>query len=326
MGNFNFDFLKNVQVTAITPKAAKRVVADKLPTESDLRVFRSGKVYPSKAFAEKHQLEFAPKATLENPVDQGYGLDMFSSKDFSMLMTPLPREVVFVGFIPRGNAKISMWGTCSYEDDKVTPKASVFTQGSNSFAKKELVPMLSEVYGVDWERTEFVDFNVSEDPGHAIVSPNGRYAIPKTVSSGPRKGDLEDVSRRDIHLTILIPNSDFASVVPDVEESAPEVVVEDTVTEEEVQAIDVHDAVEVDVVTSELKATDPNESNGMFGSLPNVPAPTKPEAATPSIVGATDDVPTSNMFTDQPVSNDISYDEGGNWASDLAQTLPNNPE
>ena len=192
----NLDFLNNVELDTVAPKA--KVATPKLPVDADIRVFANGRVYPSEAFAKEFALEFVKKA-----VDSlsgttyvvGNGLDIFDSKRWGAIKGKLPQELIFISAVPKGVAKVDMWGSTSY-DDKGEPKASVLTQGSNTFAKKQLVPMLADIYGINWETTVYVDLKVDRE--HTISSPTGIYHLPKLISGGKHKGEDTYIRREFI--------------------------------------------------------------------------------------------------------------------------------
>lgn len=203
----NLDFLKNVKLEAVdkaTPKA--RVTVITLPEEADLRIFKNGRVYPSVAYAEKHALEFVPKENIadkdepEKLIIMGNGLDIFSSKDWSMI-GDIEQAILFCAVVPKSSPKVDMWASTKYEEDN-TPKASVFTQGTNTFAKTRLIPMLADVYGVNWDTTAFVDLKIVEE--QPMVSANGYYVVPKIVSTGNRKGQPDYIRRENLTVCPLV--------------------------------------------------------------------------------------------------------------------------
>ena len=192
-------FLKDIKLEAVVKSAPKsRTAAPTLPENADLRVFKNGKVFPSKAFAERAELEFVTKT---DGIVRGNGLDIFSSLDWGMIQGKLPQEVMFLAAVPKALAKVDMWASTKY-DESGTPKASVFTQGSNTFAKGQLIIMLTAVYGIDWEVTEYVDLEVVQDS--PIVSPTGVYHLPKTVTTGKYKGESTYIRRENINICPLI--------------------------------------------------------------------------------------------------------------------------
>lgn len=204
----NLDFLKDVEVEAIKKSAPKgKTSVPSLPTEADLRVFPNGKVFPSEAFAAKMNLEFQARKNVapegEDPQLEvvGNGLDIFRSSEWGMLKGALEQEVLFMCTVPKALAKVDMWGSTKYEEDG-SPKASVLTQGANTFAKKRLVPMIAEVYGINWDEALFVDLSFNEE--YPIVSPTGIYHLPKIVSTGEKKGTATYIRRENLTICPLV--------------------------------------------------------------------------------------------------------------------------
>lgn len=208
----DLSFLLDVKLEAVKKVAPKgRVIAPKLPENADLRLFANGRIYPSKAFAELANLEFMPKipatpkdgeeASDECTVVVGNGLEIFSSKDWGMIKGQLPQELIFCAPVPKTLPKVDMWASTKYDDDN-NPKASVFTQGANTFARERLVPMVADIYGINWEETEYVDFKVVADS--VMVSPNNLYHLPKIVSTGKDKGKADYIRRENLTVCPLI--------------------------------------------------------------------------------------------------------------------------
>lgn len=241
----NLDFLKDVKLDAVAKTAPKtKVSVDLIPEKADIRVFANGRVFPSKDFAKRWELEFEPKINIasegEEPIMDviGNGLDIFSSLDWGMIKGKLPEELIFCTAVPKRLAKVDMWASTKYTEDN-TPKASVFTQGLNTFAKERLIPMLTEVYKVNWDITEFVDLKVVEDS--VISSENGIYTIPKVVSTGPKKGQPDYIRRENLTICPLVvadvkfsekevaTTTDIIKTTTDIKEpSVEEIVEEDT--------------------------------------------------------------------------------------------------
>jgi hypothetical protein len=206
----DLSFLQNVEVEAVKKTAAKeRVSTPKLPEDADLRVFGNGNVYPSEKFAEENGLEFVAREIEASPVEGkkdklivgGNGLDVFSSLKWGAVMGKLPTEIVFLAVVSKSEAKVDMFASTKYNEDQ-TPKASVFTQGASVFSKKILVPMLAEIYNIDWETVLYVDLVVV--PENTMRSPNGVYQLPKIVSSGKFAGEDDYVRRENIDIMPLI--------------------------------------------------------------------------------------------------------------------------
>jgi hypothetical protein len=195
----DLSFLQNVQLEAVKKTAPKaKEAVSKLPETADIRVFGNGKVYPSEAFAAKHGLEFVPRV---DGKAVGNGLDIFSSKDWGMLIGRLPQELIFITVVPKELAKVDMWASTKYDENN-QPKASVFTQGASVFSKESLVPMIADVYGVNWDLVEYVDMTMSVD--NVISSPNGVYHLPKVVSTGALKGEATYIRRENLTICPLV--------------------------------------------------------------------------------------------------------------------------
>jgi hypothetical protein len=224
----DLSFLKDVKLEVVikaTPK--QKISTPKLPTEADLRVFSNGKVYPSEAFAKEYDLEFKPKVTLaevaaegeEPTVIVGNGLDIFTSKKWGMIMGQLPTELVFVTAVPKSAAKVDLWASTKYDGDTNTPKASVFLQGVSTFSREVLVPMLADIYEIDWETAEYVDFNVSRED--IVASENSIYHLPKVVSTGQHKGEDTYVRRENLTICpLIVVHTELKAVVEPVEKAS----------------------------------------------------------------------------------------------------------
>lgn len=208
--SFGLDFLKDATVEAVSTTQTRGggVAKPKLPENADLRLFASGRIYPSKAFAEKYELEFVPKVN-RTPEDMnatlevvGNGMDIFSSNDWGMVQ--LEKEVIFACMVPKAAAKVDMWASTSYDKESGEPKASVFTQGANTFAKKRLVGMIADAYGIDWTKVEYVDLTFATQAEYQMISPNGLYNLPKLVAAGENKGKATYIRRENVNIFPLI--------------------------------------------------------------------------------------------------------------------------
>lgn len=230
----DLSFLSDVKLEAVKKVAPKgKLQTPKLPEKADLRLFANGGIYPSKTFAAKHDLEFIPKTAKEGDdkatIINGNGLEVFSSKEWGMLQGKLPQEVIFCAPVAKSLAKVDMWASTKYDENN-QPKASVFTQGINTFAKKRLVPMVTEIYGINWDEVEYVDLTVVEE--QVISSENGLYHLPKIVSTGEHKGKADYIRRENITICPLIVSSTQPKVAidalasdeqPDLDESSEDV-------------------------------------------------------------------------------------------------------
>ena len=230
---FNLSNLKNVKLKEV-PKQAPRQGGGstlvKRPTNGDLRVFANGRVYPSEALEAKYSLAYAPKIETPDPVTGelkvsvvGKGMDVFSSSKWTMVDGLLEEEVLFVGFTPRqGNPKIDVWGSCQFKDGK--PSTAAIDQGASTFGRESLVPMLETAYGVDFEKTPFVDLVVLEDT--PMISENGVYHLPKVVARGENKGKADYARRESIDIFPIVLGVD--EIVPEPANTVSEGNITDT--------------------------------------------------------------------------------------------------
>lgn len=191
----NFDFLKNVTLeeVPVKKKSGGTTKIVKTPGEgADFRIYPDGKIYPSEAFALKHNLMFKAKVDGEYT---GNGIDIFSSDDWGMIKGKIEQTVVFLSVIKRGEPKIDMWGSCSF-DEEGNPKTDIFTQGKNTFSKTRLVAMLESAFNLKKEEVKYFDIKVEEE--QVIAHPSGVYHLPKVVSSGEHKGEPTYQRRENI--------------------------------------------------------------------------------------------------------------------------------
>ena len=195
--NFNFDFLKNVTLTVPETSAKTASKVDKNPTGMKLRVYASGKVYPSQELVDALNLEYCPKES--DSVNNG--LDVFKSIDWGMFPQIPGQDFIFVCAVPKSSAKVDMFGQVGYNEDG-TPKVSVMEQGGGTFGK-ELVDMIESVYDITIEKGQFIDLELKTDV--VIKSPNDVYFIPKTVARGEKKGEVTVIRREYVNVMPLIP-------------------------------------------------------------------------------------------------------------------------
>jgi hypothetical protein len=203
----NLSFLDDVELDVITTIApAKKVQVEKIPTAEGIafRLFPNGNVYPSAAFAAEMDLEFQPRELLEGSDDKyitiGNGLDIFSSEKWGMIKGKLPQPVIFVAPVAKALAKVDMWGSTKYDENN-EPKASVFTQGKNVFSERTLVPLIAEVYGVEWDKVAYIDLKVVDKQ---MKTETEIYNIPKIVAAGKNKGKDDYVRREHIVIKPLV--------------------------------------------------------------------------------------------------------------------------
>lgn len=212
----NFDFLKNVELNVPETKVASvRSTANKNPEGMCIRVFASGKIYPSQELVDQFSLEYVAK---DSEVVSN-GLDVFKSVDWPMFPVNAPDKFIFVAPVPKNSPKVDLFGQVGY-DEEGNPKNSVLEQGGGSFGA-QLVEMLEQIYGIVIEKGKYVDLEVKTDI--TVTSPNGIYYVPKTVTRGEKKGELSVVRRENILVMPLVP---LAEVAQETAEGIEEVVTE----------------------------------------------------------------------------------------------------
>lgn len=340
------DFLKDIKLEAIKKGAPTKPSVVKLPVDAHIRVFANGKVYPSKAFAESMSLEFVAKQVLVEGSKAeviGNGMDIFSSVNWGMVEGQFPKGMIllFAYIVPKSYAKVDLWANTKYDDDGI-PKASVFTQGNSTFSRVQLLPMLTEAYGIDWTITEHVDLVLSVD--NVMVSPNKMYDIPKVISGGAKKGELGFQRRQNIDIYPLVVHNVVTSGIPagpvktpdlepkvvepigEMEVVAPEVVTPEVVA----PVIPVAPATPAETTQDPISFGAPQPETPVIPIVPVVPVvpavPSAPVAGTPTPVAP---VPTTPVPV-QPVvpatgkgDGDSSTSMAGqNWAARLATVPP----
>lgn len=203
---------EEVKPAFITTKAARPSI-DRSPVNADLRVFRDGSIYPSKALVEKFNLEYVGKDHVYSEGQaQVNGFDIVSSKTFPNT-SHLEASFLLIGVVPKSLPKVDVFGSTTYVSEKDVEKdstlvlnaakSSVLDQGANTFGKEALIPMLKEVYGFEFgENDKFVDLIIVSD--QPLVTSDGNYFIPKRITRGEKKGQLDIVVRQNIDLFPLV--------------------------------------------------------------------------------------------------------------------------
>lgn len=203
---------EEVKPAFITTKAARPSI-DRSPVNADLRVFRDGSIYPSKVLVEKFNLEYVGKDHVYAEGEaQANGFDIVSSKTFPNT-SHLEASFLLIGVVAKSLPKVDVFGSTTYVSDKDVEKdstlvlnaakSSVLDQGANTFGKEVLIPMLKEVYGFEFgENDKFVDLIIVSD--QPLVTSDGNYFIPKRITRGEKKGQLDIVVRQNIDLFPLV--------------------------------------------------------------------------------------------------------------------------
>lgn len=226
------DFLKSVSLDETVIKAAARGAGGHRKewsptTPLSIRVWKDGSVFPSQDLVERFDLEYGDKplaksidpaeteAVQAKWVQPGSAFDVFDSKDFPVFKTP--RRLILANVVPKAQGKSDLFSSVGWgEDGKILN--SVMTQGSNTFGKSDLLPMLKEVYGIELnDENPHVDLIVIGQDGEKAMKhfaiEKGFCFVPKKYSRGKEKGKDTVVRREDPWLFILLP---LAEVHPEL--------------------------------------------------------------------------------------------------------------
>lgn len=197
-----FSFLKQVQVTAPekAPRSGGGVRKQRNPTNADLRVFANGSIYPSEALVKLFNLEYGNKPEeKQDPI--GNGFDIIDSAEFQQyLQLPAGAKCIWISPVPRAEGRISIFGTCTYNEDG-TPKTSVLEQGSVTFGKESMIPLIEKNYELKFSDTvKFLDFKLvgMDDDNTPWTLPENKTVcfVPKLTARGDSKG-TQTVQRRE---------------------------------------------------------------------------------------------------------------------------------
>lgn len=154
------------------------------PTGLALRIFSTGKVYPSQELVNKFDLEYKPRVT--DREQEGNGLDVFDSHAWTPLKE-YPRMIMFYS-IPRKEIKVELFARCLYNDSN-NPKSSVMSQGAES----PFLLGLCKSMGYLTDDQKYVDLVMVDVP---VTPEEGIAYIPKKIEKGPKAGE-ETYERRE---------------------------------------------------------------------------------------------------------------------------------
>lgn len=169
-----------------------------------LRVWKDGSIFPSEALVKWFNLDYRDKGA----VNQGNGLDVFSSEQFPIFKTP--KTLILINVVDKEKPKVDLFGTAGY-DEKGVPTTSVLDQGAPTFGKKTLLPLIKSVYGVEPNEAGFIDLILlgsdGPDATTSFLLPDGKTLchVPKTVSRGDKQGEGSYIRRENPRLYVLYP-------------------------------------------------------------------------------------------------------------------------
>lgn len=209
-------FLGNVSVApkSIATVANRKggVKKERNPIIGDIRVFKTGAVYPSQKLVNDFNLEYSSK----DAEHQGMGFDVIDSREWNQMSSPVP--FLMVAHVPKKAGRVDMFAQTSYNEDG-TPVSSVMDQGTVTFGKK-LLQMVKEVYGVEpTEEKDYIDLSIVADDNlaQALASAKGIYFLPKTKTRGENKGKADYERRENVAIYAFIPT---AVAMPGTQEAA----------------------------------------------------------------------------------------------------------
>lgn len=244
MSAFGLDFLNNLSAEEVVAPQPKVVKKDRTPAEDfmGIRLHKDGSVYPSKALVEKYNLEYqkpiitqVPRVKDGQPVlddnqqpilDQIKNFDNDNSNGFDIVDSSKWMQVkeswgtnprlILAGVTFKRAGKVDLFASCRY-DETGKPIGSVLEQGSSTYGKAELLPMIAEIYGVQCGENGYMDLQLIESHNLRGIAKNGIFNLPKTVVRGTKLGN-DAIARRE--------NIDIFPLTPVMETTSPYQVVE----------------------------------------------------------------------------------------------------
>ena len=208
--------VENVEAGVTRSTAKKQYNPD--PKFLGIRIWKDGSVYPSVAATKEFDLEYPNATATELPQkdgtkktiftvvgNQGNGLDIIDVRVWGQI-TSAKKDFIAVGISPKNSPKIDLFGMTRY-DDKGKALTSIMDQGSETFGKKTLLPLIKELYGVEPNEEGFIDLAIGTESngGKNLRSVNGLELLPKKVSRGDEKGKQDYSKRENIDVYVLYP-------------------------------------------------------------------------------------------------------------------------
>tara|TARA_R110000851_G_scaffold87648_1_gene191024 strand:- start:2413 stop:3408 length:996 start_codon:yes stop_codon:yes gene_type:complete len=210
----NLDFLSDIKIGAAVIPTKKRAVTNKRPSDMNLRVYKNGAIHVSAELAKVGGLEFLDQVELAieggtKLVTPGNGVNIFKGSDWIQYPNDA-QDVMFLAFIPReGNKPANLYGSGKYNaEGKAQRDVANATKGAFGVELKE---MLTSIYSVDWEKTDYVDFTFNHEL--AMQSPDGTYAFPRKVVKGSKEGTVEHVAYTNASVVPVVVTEVKLSVV-----------------------------------------------------------------------------------------------------------------
>jgi len=240
--SFSLDFLNEIKIQEVAktaPRIAKKANSNPNPEFMGIRIWKSGKVYPSQALTDAFCLEYPTKivstdeegnTVMTLPDVSSNGLDVFALSDWSQIdsQTRQTNKVLLIGVSPKTSAKIDLFGNVRYNQDG-TPVSSVMEQGASTFGTDSLIPMIESTYSTQFNEEGYIDLEVNTKFNLKSKAMNGIFMIPKVISRGKDAGKADVVRRENIDVFPLTPVVSLTSVP-----TPPPAPTAETVTEQDV--------------------------------------------------------------------------------------------
>jgi hypothetical protein len=163
--------LEGLQVEKPVELANKRTVIKgkkKHPENGDFRITKQGEIYYSP--------EFRAELTVN---DQLNHLDICNGKEMNFGGKEV--SFMFLGIVPYTEPKASVQGI----------------EGKVSFIHKKFLAMATELYGINWEQTPYVDFKIVRE--HKLAG--NMFFIPRIAKTGVK----DYVRRENVSIYPIVP-------------------------------------------------------------------------------------------------------------------------
>lgn len=164
-------------------------------TNGDFKILKNGGIVYSEAFRRELAVEV-------DKVDVTTGEITGTETVYRFMDFASGNNAKFLG----GNGKGFIFGCILDKDPKKSKTASI--QGNKgdgetkvTFIKDELIPMITEVYGINWEETKEVEMSFLWDK--KVPSANGKHYIPRIAKNGVAAYS----TRENVDLMPCIPTS-----------------------------------------------------------------------------------------------------------------------
>lgn len=207
-------FLKDAVIEEVpASKVNSKVKKDRNPDPEFLgfRLWKDGSIFPSKALVERFDLEYKDRVKSDTgwaaPEHPGFGVDIIDSRKWNEYKNqPSP----FVGFavVLKDLPRVDLFANVRYDLETGKPLSSVMDQGTSSFGKSTLLPLLQEVYAVAIpEGEDYMDIRIGTDIVNLSTKvSNGIFLFPKKVMRGEDAGKFDNQRRENVKETYpLVP-------------------------------------------------------------------------------------------------------------------------